>query len=291
MMKNIDLQCHTTASDGKLSPRKLVELAIKKNLSAIAITDHDSFNGIDEAIIAAKGKNIEIVPGVEISCDDKGYVDTHILGLFINHKNKTLKSLIKKARTCRERQKKEIITKFRKLGFKITFDEVKAIAKGEIGRPHIAKIIIKNNPDKVNSFDEAFDKYLSVGKLAYVERRNKISIKEAIKAVHAAKGLVFISHPGVYNNFNIDKFIDYFLKNGGDGIETYYNYETSRYHTGKRANAKTISEFRKIVKEKNILETGGSDFHGRPDQVLGKLKIPYSVLKNLRNHINLKRYL
>ncbi|HLC60509.1 MAG TPA: PHP domain-containing protein [Candidatus Nanoarchaeia archaeon] len=291
MMKNIDLQCHTTASDGKLSPRKLVELAIKKNLSAIAITDHDSFNGIDEAIIAAKGKNIEIVPGVEISCDDKGYVDTHILGLFINHKNKTLKSLIKKARTCRERQKKEIITKFRKLGFKITFDEVKAIAKGEIGRPHIAKIIIKNNPDKVNSFDEAFDKYLSVGKLAYVERRNKISIKEAIKAVHAANGLVFISHPGVYNNFNIDKFIDYFLKNGGDGIETYYSYETSRYHTGKRANAKTISEFRKIVKEKNILETGGSDFHGRPDQVLGKLKIPYSVLKNLRNHINLKRYL
>jgi len=290
-MKNIDLQCHTTASDGKLSPRKLVELAIKKNLSAIAITDHDSFNGIDEAIIAAKGKNIEIVPGVEISCDDKGYVDTHILGLFINHKNKTLKSLIKKARTCRERQKKEIITKFRKLGFKITFDEVKAIAKGEIGRPHIAKIIIKNNPDKVNSFDEAFDKYLSVGKLAYVERRNKISIKEAIKAVHAANGLVFISHPGVYNNFNIDKFIDYFLKNGGDGIETYYSYETSRYHTGKRANAKTISEFRKIVKEKNILETGGSDFHGRPDQVLGKLKIPYSVLKNLRNHINLKRYL
>ena len=149
MMKNIDLQCHTTASDGRLTPAELVNLAIEKKLSAIAITDHDSVNGINEAIKAAKGKNIEIVPGVEISCDDPGYVDTHILGLFVNHKNKTLNSLLKKSQSYREQQKKDIINKFQKLGFKITFDEVKAIAKGEIGRPHIAKIIIKNNPGKI----------------------------------------------------------------------------------------------------------------------------------------------
>lgn len=280
--KNIDLQTHTTASDGKLMPAELVNLAVNRKLSAIAITDHDSVNGIDEALKAAKGKNIEIIPGVEISCDDEGYVDTHILGLFIDHKNKMLASLLKKAQAYRVQQKKEIIKKFQKLGFNITFDEVKSIAKGEIGRPHIAKVILKNNPDKVNSFGEVFDKYLSVGKKAYVERRDKISVKEAIKSIHAAKGLAFISHPGVYDNFDIDKFIDYFLKNGGDGIETYYSYETSRYHTGKRANAKIISKFRKIVKEKNILETGGSDFHGMADQVLGRLKVPYSVLERLK---------
>ena len=123
---------------------------------------------------------------------------------------------------------------------------------------------------------------MAVGKLAYIERRNKISVKDAIKAVHAAKGLVFISHPGVYDNFDIGKFIVYFLKNGGDGIETYYEYETSRYHTGKKARNAIIKRFRKIVKRKNILETGGSDFHGRPNQVLGKLKVPYSVLERLK---------
>jgi 3',5'-nucleoside bisphosphate phosphatase len=286
--KNIDLQCHTTASDGKLTPKELVRLAIKKKLNAIAITDHDSVNGIDEALKAAKGK-IEIVPGVEITCDDKGYVDTHILGLFIDHKNKTLNSLLKKAQKYREEQKKEIIKKFQKLGFEITYDEVKSIAKGELGRPHIAKIILKNNPGKVNSFDEVFNRYLSVGKKAYVKRKNKISIKDAIKAIHAAGGLAFVAHPGVYNNFNISRFIDYFLKNGGDGIETYYSYETSRFHTGKRANSRIISKFRNIVKSKKILETGGSDFHGRPDQVLGRLKVPYSVIFNLKKFLDSKR--
>lgn len=286
-IKIIDLQTHTTASDGKSTPAELVNLAIKTKLAAIAITDHDSVNGIDEAIKAAKGKNIEIVPGVEISCDDKGYVDTHILGLFIDHKNKTLNSLLKKAQKYREQQKKEIISKFQKLGFKITYEEVRSLAKGEIGRPHIAKVILKNNPRKVNSFGEVFDKYLAVGKKAYVERINKISVKEAIKAIHVANGLVFISHPGVYDNFDIDKFIDYFLKNGGNGIETCYPYKTSRHHTGKRANAKIISKFKKIAKEKNILETGGSDFHGRPNQVLGKLEVPYFILEKLKEKLNI----
>jgi len=287
-MPNIDLQCHTTASDGNLSPTELVKLALKKKLKGIAITDHDSVNGIGEALRAAKGKDIKIVSGVEISCDDKGFVDTHILGLFINHKHKAITSLLKKAKKYREQQKKEIIKKFQKLGFKITYNEVKSIAKGEIGRPHIAKIILKNNPDKVSSFDEIFDKYLAVGKKAYAKRRNKISIKDAIKAIHAAKGLAFISHPGVYDNFDVGKFIDYFLTSGGDGIETYYSYETSRYHSGKDVNNKIVSRFRKIVKERNILETGGSDFHGRPDQVLGKLKVPYSVLVNLKKRLNSK---
>lgn len=279
--KNIDLQTHTTASDGKLTPTELVKLAIKKKLSAIAITDHDSVNGIDEALKAAKD-NIEVVPGVEISCDDAGYVDTHILGLFINPRHKSIASLLKKAQKYREQQKKEIIKRFRDLGFKINYGEVRKLAKGEIGRPHIAKIILKNNPDKVSSFDEVFDKYLAVGKLAYIERKNRISVKDAIKSIHAAGGLVFISHPGVYNNFNIDKFIDYFLKNGGDGIETYYEYETPRYHTGRKAGNSIIKKFRKIARTKNILETGGSDFHGRPGQVFCKLKVPYSVLERLK---------
>lgn len=287
-IKNIDLQTHTTASDGKLTPTELVKLSIKKKLSAIAITDHDSVNGIDEAIRVAKGK-IEIIPGVEISCDDTGYVDTHILGLFIDHKNKILNNLLKKAQKYREQQKKDIIKKFNKLGFKITYNQVRESAKGEIGRPHIAKVILKNNPDKVSSIDEIFDKYLAVGKKAYVERKNKISIKEAIKAIHAANGLAFISHPGVYNNFNIDKFIKYFIDNRGDGLETFYNYEDARYHTGFKQSNKINKKFKKIAKKYNLLESGGSDFHGRESQVLGKLKVPYEVLENLKKYLKMNK--
>ena len=288
--KFVHLHSHTEYSllDGLSRIGKLLEHIKEQEMNAIAVTDHDSVNGIDEGLKAAKGK-IEVIPGVEISCDDPGYIDTHILGLLVNHKNKVLNSLLKKAQKYREQQKKGIINKFQKLGFKITYKEVRDLAKGEIGRPHIAKVILKNNPDKVSSFDEIFDKYLAVGKLAYVERRNKISVKDAINDIHSANGLVFISHPGVYDNFNIDRFIDYFLKNGGDGIETYYEYEESRFHTGKKAQNNIINKFRKIVKKRNILETGGSDFHGRPNQVLGKLMVPYSVLVNLKKHLDSKR--
>lgn len=282
MTPNIDLQCHTTASDGTLTPKGLVRLALKKKLRAIAITDHDTINGVDEALKAAKGKNIEVVPGVEISCDNPGFVDTHILGLFISHKNNALNSLLKKAQKYRERQKREVIKKFQKLGFKVTYKEVKSLANGEIGRPHIAKVILKNNPDKVSSIDNVFDKYLAVGKKAYAERKNKISIKEAIKAIHAADGLAFIAHPGVYGNFSIEEFIKFFIKNRGDGIETYYNYESSRYHTGFAQSNKINKKFRNIARKHRLLETGGSDFHGKPNQALGDLKIPYSILERLK---------
>ena len=283
MPKNIDLQCHTTASDGALAPKELVELALKKGLKAVAITDHDSVNGLEEALNAAKGKDIEVIPGVEISCDDRGFVDTHILGLFISHKSPALKSLLKKAQQYRERQKKDIIKKFQELGFKISFREVKALAKGEIGRPHIARAILQNNPHKARSIEEIFDKYLAVGKKAYVERKNKIGIRQAINAIHSAKGFAFISHPGVYSNFSIEKFIKYFIKNHGDGLETYYNYESSRYHTGFAQSSKINKKFRNTAGKYRLLETGGSDFHGRQGQVLGKLKVPYKILAALKN--------
>ncbi len=280
----IDLQCHTTASDGVLTPEELIGLALKKKLKAIAITDHDSIDGIDAAFKAAKGKDIEIVKGVEISCDDPGFVDTHILGLFVNPKDKTLNYLLRKAKGYRDQQKKDIISKFKKLGFKISYEEVKALAKGEIGRPHIAKVILKNNPGKVSSMDDIFNRFLSVGKKAYAGRRDKISVREAIKAIHSAKGLAFIAHPGVYNYFNIEEFIKYFIKNKGDGIETYYDYSTSRHHTSFAQNNRINKKFRRIAKRCGLLETGGSDFHGRSDQALGRLKVPFSLLEKLENH-------
>ena len=284
-MRYVDLQCHTTASDGKLTPSELVNLAVEKWLSAIAITDHDTINGISEALSAASGKNIEVIPGVEISCDDEGFVDTHILGLFIDYKNKNLDDLLGKAKLCREEQKISIIKKFKNMGFKISYEEVRSIAKGEIGRPHIANVILKNNSDRVNSIGEIFDRYLAVGKKAYVERKHKIGVREAVNAIHSANGMVFAAHPGVYSNFNPEKFIDFFIENGGDGIETYYAYECSRQKITVNERNALIKKFREIAKRFNLLETGGSDFHGKDGQILGQLKVPYSVLEKLRKSL------
>ena len=285
-MKIVDLQCHTTASDGKLSPTELVNLAIRDGLKAIAITDHDSVSGVVEALEAAKGKDIEIISGVEISCDDPDFIDAHILGLFIDYKNKNLLELLERAQKYRDEQKKAIIKKFQGLGFKITYGEVRSLAKGEIGRPHIAKVILKNNPDKVGSIDEIFEKYLGIGKKAYVERRNKISLKEAVDAIHDANGLAFIAHPGVYTNFNVEKFIAYFIKNKGNGIETIYDYTNSRQKVTKKMSDELNKKYNIIAEKYNLLRTGGSDFHGNPGQVLGKLKVPYSVLQKNKESLN-----
>ena len=282
--QNIDLHCHTTASDGKLAPKELISLALEKRLKAIAITDHDTVNGIDEALKAAKGKDIEIISGVEISCDDSGFIDTHILGLFINHKSKAITNILKKSKRYRKMQKISIIKKFQKLGFRIKYKEVKALAKGEIGRPHIASVILKNNPEKVSSADEIFDKYLGVGKKAYVKSRHKISVKEAIKTVHSANGFVFIAHPGVYTNFNINDFIDYFIKNDGDGLETIHDYKKARPNAIRAKRNRLIRKFRGIAKKHKLLESGGSDFHGNEGEILGNFKIPYSILKNLKKN-------
>lgn len=288
MEKIIDLQCHTTASDGKLSPKELVELAIAKGLFAIAITDHDTVDGIEEAVIASKNKPLEVISGVEISCDDDGFIDTHILGLFINLKDRALNLLLDNAKLYRDSQKKEIILKFKKLGFKISYNEVKSLAKGEVGRPHIAQVIFKNNRDKVKSVEDVFDKYLAVGKMAYAERKNKISVNRAIDAIHSAGGLAFVAHPGVYKNFNPEKFIKYFIGCGGDGIETFYDYSQSRFKITKKENGKLIKKFSLMAQKLNALQTGGSDFHGKQGQELGKLKVPYVVLENLKKHLRKK---
>jgi len=285
MSQNIDLQCHTTASDGKLTPTELVNLAIGKRLAAIAITDHDSVGGIDEALKAAKGKNIEIIVGVEISCDDPGFVDTHILGLFIDHKSSLLNNLLKRAKESRTRQKKGMIMELKKLGFSISYNEVNSIAKGEIGRPHIAQVLLEKNPGEFSSTDEIFDTLIGVGKKAFVERKNKINAKEAVQAIHSAKGLAFVAHPGVYRNFDVNKFIRYFVKNGGDGIETYYQYKSSRHKVTKETSESLNKKFQLTAKKLNLLQTGGSDFHGKEQQKLGELKVPYKVLEELKKHL------
>jgi len=278
-MSKIDLHTHTTASDGLLRPRELVKLAIKEKLRIIAITDHDSISGVDEAIKATKG--ITVIPGVELSCDEPPFIDFHMLGLGIDYENRKLISLLKKSKKGRIQQKKDMIKKLQKLGFKINFKQVSSIAKGEIGRPHIAKILLKNNPNKVSSIQEVFDKYLGNGKRAFIKRRLKVSMKEAIKTIHLSGGLAFLAHPGVYPDAYAKKLIDIFIKKGGDGLETYYPYNKNMKKIANKENNRKKSLFKKIAKQKKLLQCGGTDFHGDGKVKLGQEKIHYNLIKYL----------
>ena len=285
-MNKIDLQSHTTASDGELSPDQLVDLAIERGIKALAITDHDSLNGIAPAIEHSKDQEIEIVPGIEISCDaaEHGFKKVDVLGLLIDPNNKKLADLTKTIKEERVIQKKKIIEKLNKIGFDISFEEVAKNVKGSFGRPHIARVLVKRYPKEFATIEEAFQKYLGEGKPAYADRRDRVLLNHAIKLIKGANGITILAHPGVFKKEDSLVLIDKFINLGGEGIETYYPYQiiVPELNLDEEENKEMISFYKDIAKKKKILESGGNDHHGRDRDTLGLLDIPYEVLKNLK---------
>src|SRR3989338_5552069 len=265
----IDLQNHTVASDGELTPEELVDLAIGKKLSAIAITDHDSIGSVKKAIEYSKGKNMEIVPGVELSCDDPlfNYDKIDLLGLLIDPDNKKLNNLLEHIKNKREENKKLIIEKLKYLGYEIEYEDVKRT----VGRPHIAKYLLKKYPDEFASVRDVFDKLIGHGKKAYFDTKGRVSIKDGIKIIQNSGGVAILAHPGVYPKEDSVKLIDYFISNGGDGIETYYPYHIicPDLNIDEKGNEELIRFYKKNAKSKKVLESGGNDHHGNYRFTLG----------------------
>ncbi|MEK6949737.1 MAG: PHP domain-containing protein [Nanoarchaeota archaeon] len=285
----IDLQNHTVASDGELTAEQLVDLAIEKKLSAIAITDHDSLDSVKKAIEYSKNKNIEVVPGIELSCDDPlfNYDKIDVLGLLIDFGNESIINLIKHINNKREENKTQIIEKLKGLGYEIEYEDVKKTVKGTFGRPHIAKYLLKKYPGKFASVSDVFGKLIGRGKKAYLDTKGRVSIKDAVKIIQNAGGVAILAHPGVYSKEHSLKLIDYFIENGGDGIETYYPYNIicPELKLGKNGNEKLIEFYRNVARKKKLLESGGNDHHGNYRFTLGEVKIPESVLENLKKRI------
>ena len=285
----IDLQSHTVASDGEMTPEELIDIAIEKKLTAIAITDHDSIGSLKRAIEYSKGKNIELIPGVELSCDDPlfNYDKIDVLGLFIDFNNGKLIDLIDHMVNKREENKKQIIEKLKGRGYEIEYEDVKKTVKGSFGRPHIAKYLLKKYPGRFTSVRDVFDKLIGKGKEAFLETRDRVSIEEAIKIIKGAGGISILAHPGIYPKENSIKLIDFFIEKGGDGIETYYPYHIicPELNLDKKQNEQLINFYKKIVESKDVLESGGNDHHGNYRPTLGEVKIPEEVLENLRKRI------
>lgn len=257
-MKYIDLHIHTKASDGGLSPTQVVELAIKKGMKAIAITDHDTVSGIPEALLACENKPIQLVQGIELSCHEPGLKGTiDVLGLFIDYQSKSFVDFIQRCRNDRVAEKQEMIRKLNALGYAITFEELKDASGESLGRPGIARLLIEKYPEEFMMVSDVFDRLLGEGKAAYVHRK-KTNIKEAIDIIHEAKGVTVLAHPGRYKDYT--RVIDVFVRSGGEGIETDYPYGKILGIDSSKS-ARLNMELCAIAHRRNLLMSGGSDFH------------------------------
>lgn len=277
----IDLHVHSTASDGKLSPKELIDLAIRENIPAIAIADHDTLDGLEEAEKYSKSKNFEFIKGIEFSANPGDLAkEIHIVGLFVDYKNEQIINLVEKQKQFRKKARGKIIVKLNELGYEITSKEVAEYAKREsFGRPAIAEVLMKRYPifkDKKQVFNELLGKD---GK-AFCKDESS-TMEEIIKTIYAAGGIAILAHPA-YLFENAELVISEFIRLGGKGIEVDCAYDSFG------EEAKTLRDkFGEIARKNNLLISGGTDFHegkdiignhGATKEELGRLKemIPIS---------------
>jgi predicted metal-dependent phosphoesterase TrpH len=215
----VDLHVHTTVSDGKFSPQQIVAKAAGLGLNTIAITDHDNTDGVAPSLEAARAyPQLRVIPGVEISTQAPGS-EVHLLGYFIDYNDPKLSGTLEELRRSRLGRAQAMISKLNELGVDIDWQQVKGIAgDSTVGRPHIARAMLENGC--IDSWNEAFEKYIGQGGPAYVER-HKITPAEAVSLVLAAGGLPVLAHP--FTVEQPEELISELKTKGLAGIEVYYN--------------------------------------------------------------------
>ena len=262
----VDLHTHTVYSDGHLTPEALVEYAVKKGLAAVAITDHDSIEAFERAHVAA-ARRIEMVPGVEISSALDG-LDLHILGYFVDPEHEPLHRRLLAFHADRRQRAAQILDRLAELGVRLDAEEIFAAAgPGVVGRPHIATALVRAGA-AVN-LDDAFRRYLGAHGAAFVPRP-AFHPQEAIALVHAANGVSVLAHPGPQL---AESVIERLVTVGLRGIEVWHPQHTPS----------TTRRYRALAERLDLVETGGSDFHGPMQGTdLGDLDVPYGALLRLK---------
>jgi hypothetical protein len=255
-----DFHAHSNESDGSLSPEQLVDHAVEKGVSTCALTDHDTTTGIQRFCSYARDKGIHGIGGVEVSANwSEG--NCHIVGLNVRDDYGPLEDALSEIRNGRNLRNERIIQKLNDLGVDITLEEVEELAGGEVvSRPHMARIM--HHKGIVSSVKEAFDTYFAKGGPAYVERY-RLDPPDAVKLLHEAGGLVILAHPTQLKISveETDTLIEQLAPLGLAGIEVYTPY----------ANDEEVDRYRDIAQKHDLVQSGGSDFHGesKPDHYLG----------------------
>ena len=270
MTKPCDLHIHTTCSDGLTPPEEIVSSAIEAGLRAIAITDHDTTDGIDRAMRANEQMDgsLEIIPGIELSAL-VGKSDVHILGYFIDHHNEMLLQQIYKFKEARHQRAQQIVARLNGMGLDLKFETVLEVADNAVlGRPHIAEALVRE--ELVYSFHEAFAAYIGYDKEAYVPKY-QISPQEAIDMIVLGGGIPVLAHPGTLGR---DELIPSMIKAGLQGIEAIHPMHPRAM----------VQYYRQLAEKNGIIYTGGSDYHGetRGCQAMAEPDVPLSVLEGLR---------
>lgn len=284
----IDLHTHSTASDGADTPSCLLEKALQAGLKAIALTDHDTVSGIEEFLESARGKEIEGIPGVELSCYGANR-ELHIVGLFVDHTSPDLLAYLEKMRNTRNTRNEEMLARINAIGYSITKEEVLECAGGEsVGRPHFAQALIKRG--YFEDTKEVFERLLKRGRRAYVSRFHP-PVKESIDVLHAAGGIAIWAHPislrqeGCCKSKPIRKALDQLKSMGLDGMEVVYSQYTPLQE----------EMLKELAREYDLLPSGGSDYHGHhipgiePGVGKGELLVPDSFLDLLKEARNKRK--
>src|SRR5687767_15768521 len=189
----VDLHSHSTASDGTLAPAEVVRLAVRSGLSGLAITDHDTIDGLPEAVAEAKSAGIDFLPGIEISCEVPRPATMHILGLGVDPESPALNEMARRMVAGRNERNPQIVAKLNELGMRITLEEGEQEAGGDVvGRPHIAAVLLRKG--YVSSIKQAFDRYLGAGAAAYFGR-DRMEPGPAMAVIREAGGVAVLAHP------------------------------------------------------------------------------------------------
>jgi predicted metal-dependent phosphoesterase TrpH len=282
----IDLHTHTTASDGVLPPAQLVQRAAERGVTVLGITDHDTLEGLAEAEAAGQAVGLEIVPGVEFTTRherDKHFIGIHLLGYFINYQTPSLVALMTKVKQGRIDQKIRQIELLQSFGFDIPVEAVFERVVGVPGRPHIAAVLMERHPGRFATTQDIYDEYLGSGAKAHVGRQFALTVGEATAAIKEAGGLPVLAHPGAYSR-DIDPLLA--VRNakveGVEGVEVFYPYGKSAHAAG--GSSHWVEQLKSLSRELNLLQTGGTDFHGRSHEIIelgamGLTRPQYTQLK------------
>jgi predicted metal-dependent phosphoesterase TrpH len=264
----IDLHIHSNHSDGRQTPKQIVDASIALGLRVVSITDHDAISGHVAAISYADEKGIELISGIELSAS-KSDDDIHILGYYVRPDDSQLQESLDRFRRIRLERGKKMLERLAGLGIRVDFGDVLEAAGGApLGRPHLAEAMVKHGC--VGSYNEAFYKYLSLGGPVYVPKA-KLTPAQAIDLIHEAGGVAAMAHPALTKR---DGMIEELAASGLDGIEIFHPTH----------NAATRKRYRKLAEKYGLFLTGGSDSHNRKGRYgdIGDEKVPFEYLDKIK---------
>jgi predicted metal-dependent phosphoesterase TrpH len=271
----LDCHLHSTVSDGRLSPGDVVRLAFQNGVRTMALTDHDSTDGVAEAVAVGASLGVRVIPGIELSTDLPG-ASIHVLGLFLHYEDAGFQENVRAFRQARVTRAQRMVDKLTSLGAPISLERVFAIAgEGSVGRPHVAQALLEAG--HIQSIEEAFERFIGRTGPAYFEGF-RMTPAEGVRLIHSVGGLAAWAHPIELDGRDWHEYLPALIEAGVDGLEVYY---------GKDYGAEIQQDLLAACAAYALVPTVGSDFHGfaSMDHPPGSVEAPHDLLGRLEDRV------